>query len=69
MYNGVIASVRTLEGETNSFSIAMCLHQGSGLSPYLFAIVINLIKHIQDEVPWCMLFVDGIVLLMRLELE
>lgn len=65
MYNGVVASMRTLGDESISFSIAMRLHQGSGLSPYLFAIVINLTKCIQDEVPWYTLFLDGIVLLMR----
>ncbi|KAL9256755.1 Pyridoxal kinase-like protein [Drosera capensis] len=40
------------------------LHQGSSLSPFLFAIVMGeLSKNIQDNVSWCMLFADDIVLI------
>ena len=51
-----MTTVRTVVGETNSFPITVGLHQGSALSPYLFALVMNeLTRHMQDEVPWCML--------------
>ena len=41
MYNKVVTSVRTTNGDTSNFPINIGLHQGSALSPYLFALVIN----------------------------
>ncbi|KAJ7982614.1 Retrovirus-related Pol polyprotein LINE-1 [Quillaja saponaria] len=39
------------------------VHQGSSLSPYLFALVIDeLTYNIQDRAPWCVLFANDIVL-------
>ena len=39
------------------------LHQGSSLSPYLFAMIIDVLaRGIKDISPWCMLYADGIVL-------
>ncbi|MES6771991.1 reverse transcriptase family protein, partial [Cutibacterium acnes] len=64
MYDGAIASVRTTGGETNEFVITVGLHQGSTLSPYLFVLVMDeLTRRIQEEVPWCMLFTDDVVLI------
>ncbi|KAM2605119.1 hypothetical protein TB2_033955 [Malus domestica] len=46
------------------FPITVGLHQGSSLSPYIFALVMDeLTRHIQDDIPWCMLFADNIVLI------
>ena len=41
MYDKVVTSIRTTNGDTNVFSINIGLYQGSTLSPYLFALVID----------------------------
>ena len=63
MYRDATTMVRSAVGDTGAFPISVGLHQGSALSPYLFAIVVDeLTKHVQEDVPWCMLFADDIVL-------
>jgi hypothetical protein len=63
MYNNVVTSVRTSNGDTNDFPINIGLHQGSALSPYLFVLVMDEVtRDIQDGIPWCMLFTDDAVL-------
>ena len=62
MYN-VVTSVRTSDGDTDDFSIMIGLHQGSALSPYLFALVMDEVtRDIQGDILWCMLFADDVVL-------
>ena len=64
MYEGVVTNVRTCGGLTNEFSITIEMHQGSALSHFLFAIVMDEItKSIHEDIPWCMLFADDIVLI------
>jgi len=41
MYNNAVTSVRTNDGNTDYFPIRIGLHQGSALSPYLFALVMD----------------------------
>ena len=41
MYNNIVTSVRTNDGNTDYFLIKIGLHQGSALSLYLFALVID----------------------------
>lgn len=63
MYNNVETSVRTNDGDTDFFPIKIGLHQGSALSPYLFALVMDEVtRDIQGDIPWCMLFADDVVL-------
>ena len=55
-------SVGTTCGEICEFPMTIGLHLGSTLSPYLFTLIMDeLTTHIQ-EVSWCMLFTDYIVL-------
>ena len=55
--------VRTCDGNTTDFPINIGLHQGSALSPYLFALVMDEVtRDIQGEILWCMLFADDVVL-------
>jgi hypothetical protein len=64
MYTNVVTSVRTSDGDTDDFRINIGLHQGSALSPYLFALVIDgVTRDIQGDIPWCMLFADDMVLI------
>ena len=63
MYDHVVTSVRTSDGDTDDFPIKIGLHQGSALSPYLFALVMDEVtRDIQGDIPWCMLFADDVVL-------
>ena len=46
MHNGAMTTMRTVVGKSNDFPITIGLHQGSVLSPYLFALVMDeLTKH------------------------
>jgi hypothetical protein len=63
MYNNAMTSVRTNDGNTDYFPIKIGLHQGSALSPYLFALVMDEVtRDIQGDIPWCMLFADDVLL-------
>ena len=63
MYNNVMTRVRTSDGDTDDFPIKIGLHQGSALSPYLFALGMDEVtRDKQGDIPWCMLFADDVVL-------
>jgi hypothetical protein len=63
MYDNIMISVRTSDGDTNNFSINIGLHQGSALSPYLFNLMIDEVtRDIQDDIPWYIFFTDDVIL-------
>ncbi|KAF3683178.1 putative ubiquinol oxidase 1, mitochondrial-like [Capsicum annuum] len=64
MYDGAKTQVRTAGGDSEHFPVLTGLHQGSTLSPFLFALVMDMLTRcIRGEVPWCMLFADDVVLI------
>jgi hypothetical protein len=44
MYNNVVTSVQTRDGDTNDFLIRTVLRQGSTLSSYFFAMVMDEVR-------------------------
>jgi hypothetical protein len=63
MYDNVVTSIRTSDGDTDDFHIKIGLHKGSTLSPYLFDLVMDEVtRDIGGDIPWCMLFMDDVVL-------
>jgi hypothetical protein len=65
MYYNVMTSVQTSDRDTNDFPINIGLHQGSALSSYQFALVMDEVtRDIQGGIPWCMLFTDDDVVLV-----
>ena len=55
--------VRCAVGTTESFKVKVGLHQGSELSPFLFAVIMDrLTDEVRRKSPWTMLFADDIVI-------
>ncbi|GKA06757.1 retrovirus-related pol polyprotein LINE-1, partial [Tanacetum coccineum] len=64
MYEGAKTRLRTTVGNTQFFSVEVGLHQGTAISPYLFTLILDKISlGIQENIPWCMIFADDIVLI------
>ena len=62
-YEGARTRITSSVGITDMIPVGVGLHQGSSLSPYLFAMIMDVLAHrIKDLSPWCMLHADGIVL-------
>ncbi|GKC09062.1 retrovirus-related pol polyprotein LINE-1 [Tanacetum coccineum] len=57
MYDDAMTRVRTSIG-TDFFPIEVGLHQGSAISPYLS-------RGIHEDIPWCLIFADDIVLVSK----
>ncbi|KAK3541037.1 hypothetical protein QTP86_012356 [Hemibagrus guttatus] len=63
MYERRRTVVRCAVGQTEEFKVQVGLHQGSALSPFLFAIVMDqLSEEVRQEFPQTMMFADDIVI-------
>ncbi|KAK3522053.1 hypothetical protein QTP70_022448, partial [Hemibagrus guttatus] len=63
MYERSRTVVRCAVGQTEEFNVEVGRHQGSALSPFLFAIVMDqLSEEVRQEGPWTMMFADDIVI-------
>ncbi|KAK3560072.1 hypothetical protein QTP86_033795 [Hemibagrus guttatus] len=63
MYERSRTVVKCAVGQTEEFKVEVGLHQGSALSPFLFAIVMDqLSEEVRQEPPWTMMFADDIVI-------
>ena len=63
MYEDSVTAVRCSVGMTDWFKVEVGLHQGSALSPFLFAMVMDrLTNEIRLESPWTMMFADDIMI-------
>ncbi|KAK3572907.1 hypothetical protein QTP86_010579 [Hemibagrus guttatus] len=63
MYERSRTVVRCAVCQTEEFKVEVGLHQGSALSPFLFAIVMDqLSEEVRQESPWTMMFADDIVI-------
>ncbi|KAK3541603.1 hypothetical protein QTP86_033082, partial [Hemibagrus guttatus] len=62
MYERSRTVVSCAVGQTEEFKVEVGLHQGSALSPLLFAMVMDqLSEEVRQESPWTMMFADDIV--------
>ena len=63
MYDDSKTAVRCAVGVIEGFEVKVGLHQGSALSPCLFAMVMDrMTDDIREEAPWTMMFADDIVI-------
>ena len=70
MYDEARTVVRTSSGDTDSFCVGVGVHQGSVLSPLLFAIVMEAVtRGGRVGLPWELLYVDDLVLIAESEEE
>ena len=57
MYQGSLTRIRTAVEATERFEVTVRIHQGSMLSLFLFAVVVDcLTEELRKEAPWTMTF-------------
>ena len=70
MYEESKTVVRCAVGTTESFKVKVGLHQGSVLSPFLLAVIMDrLTDEVRRVLLWTMLFADGIVICKETRIE
>ena len=63
-YQDCKTAVRTIEGLSREFEIGVGLHQGSAMSPLLFAVIIDVLsEHLRAENLWELLFADDLAIM------
>ena len=63
MYDDTTTAVRCAVGVTEGFEVKVGLHQGSALSPCLFAMLMDrMTSEIREEAPWTMMFAFDMVI-------
>ena len=63
VYDDSTTAVRCAVGVPEGFEVKVGLHQGSALSPCLFAMVMDRMTYdIREEAPWIMMFADVIMI-------
>ena len=64
LYTEAQTVVRTEAGDSKSFEVKVGVHQGSVLSPLLFAVVMDQVtKESREGLPWELLYADDLVLI------
>ena len=70
MYIGAKTVVRTVYGNSKGFEVKVGMHQGSGLSPLLFVIVMEAIsREFMVALPWELLYADDLAVIAKTEEE
>ena len=64
LYTRACTVVRTAKGDSDGFEVKVGVHQGSVLSPLLFAIVMDVVsRDVRCGLPWELLYADDLVLM------
>ena len=70
VYIGAKTVVRTVCGNSKGFQVKVGMHQGSGLSPLLFVIVMEAIStEFRVALPWELLYADDLAVIAETEEE
>ena len=69
-YEGARTKVSTEHGNTEAFNIKVGVHQGSGMSPFLFITIMDTLSpEARMAIPWELMFADDIALMARTKEE